>query len=279
MTIDPAVKESKSIIKLKGELIKALPFSPNLRSTKKELEALKLVDLLIIFLGWRSKLIPSRPRIRTIKNIVKKHPKWSKNQAAITAVMLKVKRGDDLTPYLSHKASKDGYTANQSRVSYWNDKDLVLNVTGFHHMHLDPSRTDDMLFVHVTRNKLTVHGIFDHSVFYDSQSVGVLNPERTRMLSLHENIVSQGQTGVHALSMLAGDGNPIYIVRLAQKFNKLIKEIDPQISDRGFIEKLYKFAEISSPASFNLAWQVTDSDLLLVETKSQQVFPILFGPT
>ena len=186
--------------------------------------------------------------------------------------MVKVQSGEDLTPYLSHKALKEGYISNQSRSSYWDDKDLVLNVTGFHHIHLDPGRTNDMLFVHITEKKLIVHGIFNHDVFDDPKSDGTLSDERTRMLTLHQNIVSKQKRGTFLLSALAGDGNPIYIVKLAQKFNKIINKIDPKISERCFIDELYKSSNITPPSRFNLTWQIIDSNLVLFDTKTQNSF-------
>jgi hypothetical protein len=50
------------------------------------------------------------------------------------------------------------------------DKDMLLNVMGYHHFHLDAAphnkkRSDDVLFAHVTPDTFTLLGIFDHTVF------------------------------------------------------------------------------------------------------------------
>jgi hypothetical protein len=55
-------------------------------------------------------------------------------------------------------------------VDRWADKDMLLNVMGYHHFHFDAAphnrvRSDDVLFAHVTRETFTVIGIFDHAVF------------------------------------------------------------------------------------------------------------------
>jgi len=238
-----------------------------------------LVDLLIIFLGWKSKLIAARPRTAKIKNVVKKHPLWRTHHAAIMDLLNKVENGDDLTPYLSLKALKEGYSADQARATYWDDKDLILNVTGFHHIHLDPGRTNETLFAHVTRDTITVHGMFNHDVFKEPNPDGTLNTERIRMLKLHEDIVSQGQSGTFALSMLAGDGNPTRVVRMAQKYNKTIEENDPKITERSFINQLYAHAKITSPTKFKLKWQIKDSDLCLFDSKNDLAFTMLHGFT
>ncbi len=56
--------------------------------------------------------------------------------------------GGDLTPHLSLQPHTRGFTpaasAQGPNVNRWADKDMLLNVMGYHHLHLDGVPTQGM---------------------------------------------------------------------------------------------------------------------------------------
>ena len=98
------MEESKTIKRLKRELIKDLPSFPNNKETKETLESKKLTDLLIDYLSWKARLITPRKRKIIINNEV------DITDNTITSILnsenyinlkKKIESGDDLNPYLS----------------------------------------------------------------------------------------------------------------------------------------------------------------------------------
>jgi hypothetical protein len=91
-----------------------------------------------------------------------------------------VEAGEDLTKYLS----LDPQTRGISPQGGWSDKDLILNIMGFHHFHLGPEtrryRSDELALARVSREEFEVMDLFDHDVFEPGTS------ERSRLHTLHE---------------------------------------------------------------------------------------------
>jgi hypothetical protein len=76
-----------------------------------------------------------------IEPAAKADPRWSAMAAAIEAFLEKVRRGDDLTPYLSLIPHTRGYslaahTPGATNDERWSDKDLLLTRMNYHHFHL-----------------------------------------------------------------------------------------------------------------------------------------------
>ena len=164
---------SGRIKKLKDNLIKELPFFPNDKETLEELKNQDINNVLLHYIHWKTRLVPARVRKVQIAPDVTADRRWRNLKENINSLLKKVRNGEDLTPYLSKRAHKNGYTPRQRIVDgeadSWDDKDQILNTKGFHHFHLDmeletsglSKRTDDVLFAHVTRDSFHAVGIFD----------------------------------------------------------------------------------------------------------------------
>jgi hypothetical protein len=176
-TTPPA--ESKRVRALRLGLAKQIPKFPNDKASLQSLERKPLGSLLIDYANWAIRYVAPRPRKVIIEPTASMDSRWKVLQKDIAAFLEKVKRGDDLTPHLSLEPHTRGYTPAASAqgpdVDRWADKDMLLNVMGYHHFHLNmtiepkgfASRKveNEILFAHVTREEFTVVGIFDHSVF------------------------------------------------------------------------------------------------------------------
>ena len=173
----PVPFENRPRIKvLRESLVKSIPCFPNDKATRAALAGKHLTDLLIVFIAWRLRHVRQSPR--EIKGRVKlvDDVRAAGLSAQLDGFLEAVERGDDLTPYLSLGAVKEGYTpAAESGhpEASWSDKDFLLNVMGLHHFHLGLTReakghalrTNEVLFASVTRDTFEIIGLFDHDAF------------------------------------------------------------------------------------------------------------------
>lgn len=285
------MEESKRIRSLKKRLIKELPFFPNNKVTLSDLESKSLNGILIHFLHWKTRLVPARQRRVQIATEVTADKRWRTLKKDIKALLNKIRNEDDVFPYLSKRAHTYGYTPAQritdGEVDSWEDKDQLLNTKGFHHFHLNMTvqstglseRTDDVLFAYVTRDTFHAIGIFNHSVFESVDDNGNMNDERSRMWAIHEKHATLGLEpgAVYMSHPIATSGHPIYIVQMADFYAKIIREHDPKLDDREFVNNLYDQGKISHPSKYNFEWQINDLDLCTYDKKTEVLFNIHLG--
>jgi len=281
--------ESKRIKNLRDEVIKAIPKFPNNRETKEKLEGMPLATLLIHYLNWMIRYVSVKPRKTIIEPTVTADPRWRSLREPVSALLDKVRSGENLTPYLSIQPHSKGYSPETSRkgpdVDRWADKDFLLNVMGFHHFHLGEKveaaghveRTDDVLFARVSREDFTAIGIFNHSVFEPTGDE--MSDERKRLWHIFDDHTSRGVPpgSVVIPSPIATSGHPIHVVSTAQEYSRIIYELDPRLDDPGFVNELYGKGNVNAPAKIKLEWALNFSDLGIHESRSNHFFVLRRG--
>lgn len=281
--------ESKRIKNLRDEVIKAIPKFPNNRETKEKLEGMPLATLLIHYLNWMIRYVSVKPRKTIIEPTVTADPRWRSLREPVSALLDKVRSGENLTPYLSIQPHSKGYSPETSRkgpdVDRWADKDFLLNVMGFHHFHLGEKveaaghveRTDDVLFARVSREDFTAIGIFNHSVFEPTGDE--MSDERKRLWKIFDDHTSRGVPpgSVVIPSLIATSGHPIHVVSTAQEYSRIIYELDPRLDDPGFVNELYGTGNVNAPAKIKLEWALNFSDLGIHESRSNHFFVLRRG--
>src|SRR3546814_981444 len=156
---------------------------------------------------------------------------------------------------------------------------------GFHHFHFGEKveaaghveRTDDCLFARVDREEFTAIGIFNHSVFEptgDEMSV-----ERRRLWEIFDEHTGRGVPpgSVVIPSLIATSGHPIHVIRTAQEYSRIIRDLDPKLDDPSFVNELYRGAKASAPAKSRLEWALNFSDLGIHETRKNHFFVLRRG--
>ncbi|AOT08245.1 hypothetical protein [Pseudoalteromonas luteoviolacea] len=283
--------EPKRIKKLRARLIKELPFFPNDRVTRDELENQSLENILLHYLHWKTRIVPQRERKVQISPHVTGDKRWSTLKGSINAFLEKVRNGEDLYPFHSLRAHKYGYTPAQrirnGDAAIWEDKDLLLNSQGFHHFHLNMNiqstglseRTDDVLFAFVSRAKFHAIGIFNHDVFEPDDGSGHITPERKRMLQIHDQYMSQRLPPgtAYITNPISMSGHPSHLVRLSIFYADKVCEIDTKLDDRLYINSLYKNAKIPPQKAYNFEWDIHGLDLVAYDKKADTRFVIVQG--
>lgn len=286
------MEETKRIKSLKRKLITELPFFPNNKDTLTELESKSLNKILIHYLHWKTRLVPARKRKIQIAPEVTADKRWKELKNGINSLLDKIQNGEDVHPYLSKRAHSYGYTPSHrvrsGAADSWEDKDQILNTKGFHHFHLNMNvqntglseRTEDVLFAYVSRDAFHAIAIFNHTVFDPVDDNGNMSGERLRMWELHEKHVTLGmQPGtVYMSNPIMTSGHPMYIVQMADYYAKTIRDYDPKLDDREFVNGLYDQGQLDHPSKYNFEWHINGLDLCVYDKKTEVLFNIRTGP-
>jgi hypothetical protein len=250
------------------------------------LQAKTLGPLLIDYANWAIRYVPPRPRAIVVEPSASDDPRWQSLSSDIRALLSEVEQGHDLTSYLSSEPHTRGFTpassTPESNVDRWADKDMLLNVMGYHHFHLTPApkRSNDLLFAHLTRDIFSVVGIFNHGVFEPLDPSNSMTEERTRLWKLFNERAARGApAGAPVVqSLIALSGHSIYFVtNLSKNYARVIREIDPKLDDQTFVRGLYNQAALSVPWRVKLRWYLQVLDLGLLD-KDGVFFILCKGP-
>lgn len=219
--------ESPRIKAFRLGLAKQLPVFPNNKASRQALETKSLGSLLIDYVNWAIRCIAPRERKVVVEVTASDDARWQTLASEIEPLLQKVVDGVDLTPHLSLQPHTRGFTPAASAagpdVDRWADKDMLLNVMGYHHLHLDAApyhhmRSDDMLFAQVTRDTFIVVGIFNHRVFELGQESSTTVAERERLYRIFEERMMRGTAPGQVVvpSLIATSGHSLYAVQRSE---------------------------------------------------------------
>lgn len=285
--------ESKRVKRFRKEIIKVIPRVPNNKLSLNALQSKSLTDLLIVFINWQLRFVGQWERAVVIEDSANNDPRWNLLNDQIERFLDKVKKGEDLTPFLSLEASKRGFSlaadAPAPSEDAWDDKDFLLSVMGYHHFHLGEvrpgiahaGRTNEVLFAHVTRETFTVLAILDHSVFDtpDNPSES-LTRDREFLWSIFDERSMRGTLpgSIVVPSMVATSGHSLNAVMAAMEYARVIRIIDPKLDDPDFVRSLYEGSEIESVDTKKLAWHFRHLDLGVFDASSDFFGVFRYGP-
>lgn len=273
-------------------IIKSIPCFPNDKATRTTLEGKHLTDLLITYIAWRLRHVRKARRTVSGRERLESDPRVIGLTPNLDAFIKNVEDGEDLTPYLSLGAIREGYTpaaeGGRSENS-WADKDFLLNVMGLHHFHLGMTReakghavrTNEVLFASVTRDAFEIIGLFDHDAF-ERNDDGTMTPERARLWSTFDARQAAnslpGQLligGFNGLGITAS-GHPGAVVQAALKYARIIEEVEHRLDDRAYVSNLYSADNI--PKKPKLRWRCDHLDLGLYDEKENFFVILCYGP-
>lgn len=282
--------EPKRVKNFRLEMAKRIPRSPNNGDTLRELAAMDLTTLLVHYSNWVSRFIRPRKRAVRVEPEVIKDRRWIGLAPEINSFLDKVRRGEDITAHLSTLVSRKGYVGKSliPPGDKWRDKDLLLNVMGYHHFHLSSTpvagrqneRTDDVLFAQITRDAFSAIGIFDHSVFKMVDALpATLNAERERLWNVFENRNSQGRPpGVYIQSLITTSGHTYWQSSLSMQYARTIYQYDEKLEDQDYVAEIFLIDERRDFGTLKPVWALDFLDLCILEEKSKRKVVLKNGP-
>lgn len=151
---------------IREHVLATLPYAPTKRS---ELEEKTAFQLLVIYLNWRNRLVPARPRRVHRSRSLECNPLSMTRKADIDRIVTKVTNGEDLTPHLSTRV-KNGYESSKIKRNQRPDLDLMLAEWQVHHLHLSSvlaadgfvKRDGPLLFTAFRPDDAYLIDIFEH---------------------------------------------------------------------------------------------------------------------
>ena len=268
--------ESKRVLSFRNDIIKKIPKFPNNRETLNILESKSLSEILLYYTNWASRLVPPRPRTVIIEPTLSLDPRW-KDLAINTNILLdKVRRGDDLTPYLSLKIKSKGFSPNTmgtgQNVDKWADKDFLLNIMGYHHFHLShiveskghTKRSDEVLFAEVTRETFIAIGFFNHTVFEPPNIISKsLEEEQEWLWHIFDVRSSRGvpSGSVYFPTLITTSGHRTQHTFLVNRYLRIIDEIEPKLDDISFVGSQFNIKNAKLAIKIKPTWYLNFLDL------------------
>lgn len=269
-----------------------MPFFPNNKETRQELLEQSISSVMFHYIHLALRFVPSRKRKVIIDPQVTSDTRWKLVKEGVNSLLEKVRAGEDLTPYLSLKAHTKGYTPSDrirsGEADSWDDKDFLLNTTGFHHFHLGETinakgiseRTNEVIFARVSRDEFHIAAIFDHSVFdSDRDENDSMNEERTRLWKIYDDFSTRGLSpgAVYMSNSITASGHPLHIHQITREYTHVLNELDSKIKSREFESSVYEETKLSKPKKNKFVWHINGLDLGLLD-KANQFFIIRHGP-
>lgn len=70
----------------------------------------------------------------------------------------------------------------------------------------------------------------------------------------------------------------MHVVRLADDYAHVVREIDPRLDDFEYVNELYESAGVPCPKTLNLKWHLNFLDLGLLDATLNTFFVFRYGP-
>jgi hypothetical protein len=152
---------------IRDHVLATLPYDP---AERAELEAKSAPELLITYLNWFFRLIPSASRRPHRSQALRSNPLATAHKADLAALVSKIAGGADLTPHLSTRIQTGYKTRSGSSYARREDLDLLLAEWQVHHLHLSSKlrpdgfveRTGPLLFAVFSPADAYLINIFHH---------------------------------------------------------------------------------------------------------------------
>jgi hypothetical protein len=120
-------------------VLKHLPYDRTDQKVVAVLKAKSPIELLVLYLNWRDRLIPAAPRRVSRSSVFDTNPIVHERSVAIAQIIDDIEQGRDLTRYFSRSVTI-GFDLPQVQATKNLNKqrhlDLMLNDWGVHHLHI-----------------------------------------------------------------------------------------------------------------------------------------------
>jgi hypothetical protein len=289
------------LIEMSRRLAATIPCNPDIPVVRHELAAMPLPELMIAYINWVSRFVPPRPREVTFAPGFWRSDRAQRHGGVVLELVGKIRRGEELTPYLSDLVRTHGYAPRRfdkhgrSRGPEWGDKDFALNAYEAHHLHLGTTlqadglinRTDELLYVIFGRTGAVLLMVGDHKSFDDGtlaeaaaawhaasgREVKGILPGKPGLSSLERNRLARRGVSTFASvgdqlvlgPLISTSGHHLYAVRHADQIMEAIATVEPELDNPGYVSRLFGARAGLFKASPDFQWHLDYTDLVLLE--------------
>lgn len=266
-------------------IIKELPRAPNDKTSRASLHAMPTRRLIQAFITWRMRLIPAKPRRVALWSHGIKPAEFRALEARLRPLLQKVEAGGDLMPHLSNLVMTKGVVLpGANPADRGKDIDVELTRHGLHHFHVgkvDPDnpkgRSGLLVFAEVLDSEFRIVAISDHRAFERG------SPEQRRFFDICSAYVAKDVPPGQAFmaNPVMSSGHSMVVTLFADHCEAQIEQLDPQLDDPGFIDRLYNDQPIlrdgkpiTRPSNPSLAWYFNDLKFGILDHRTKVFFCI-----
>jgi hypothetical protein len=270
----------------RSSMIHDLPRAPNNRASLALLEAMPTQRVILAFLTWRLRRIPSKPRTVSLWSGGVTPLQFQAAKSELRSLLQKVEAGEDLTPHLSDLVTTKGIILPGANPTVrGKDIDMTLTRYGLHHFHVGEfssnnpkGRSGSLVFAEVLDKEFRIIAIADHRVF----TLG--STEQLRFSGIcHSYIAKDFSPGTaFMLNPVMLSGHSLLVSMFARKCEDEINRLDPLLDDPAFIDRLYNGQPIlrdglivARPTNPSLAWHFDDLEFGILDKQTMVFFRIL----
>ncbi len=270
----------------RSSMIHGLPRSPNNKASRALLEAMPTQRVILAFLTWRMRHIPSKPRTVSLWSGGVTPLQFQAAKPKLGPLLQKVEAGEDLTPHLSDLVMTKGIILpGASRTDRGKDIDMTLTRYGLHHFHVGnvspnnpKGRSGSLVFAEVLDKEFRIIAIADHHVFKFGST------EQLRFSGIcHSYIAKDFSPGTAFMSNpVMSSGHSALVSMFAVKCAKEIERLDPLLDDPAFIDRLYNGQPIlrdgtivARPTNPSMAWHFDDLVFGILDRQTMVFFILL----
>lgn len=262
-------------------LASIIPISPNNYKNRKKINDYNLVDLLIIFLNWRSRFIEQKPRKIKFSDPYFEYKFNNLNKDGIKIFRERIIHGGNLNIYLSNKIKNNGFVFGESVYPLEGaDKDAILLKYGYYHFHVGPISANGK----VERQKNLLFGrVFPEEVellFWDSHDAFKKNTTSRRLfLEKCDEYFKKSikQNGYYTLNPTTVSGHSSVVTDHAIYYSRKIRFLERSEKLKETLYQEYRKLGIELKGKVKLKWEIHNMNLLLKDNDGNSILVIEFG--
>jgi hypothetical protein len=227
----------------RDEIIRRVPRVPNNKITLQAMEAMATHRLLLAFITWRMRHIPSKPRRVSAWSGGVSRLELQLADRVLRPLLQKVKNGMDLTPHLSDLAKTAGIVFPGARAAAKKkDIDFTLIRHGLYHFHVSAAgpgnpkgRSASLVFAEVLEDEFRIVALSNHSAFQFGTS------EHTRLSRIARGYIARDIPAGQAFMAhpVMTSGHSMITTMFADHCDDYMRAVDLSLDDPAFVDKLY----------------------------------------
>ncbi|MBU6298445.1 MAG: hypothetical protein KJS68_09395, partial [Alphaproteobacteria bacterium] len=227
----------------RDEIIRLIPRVPNNKLTLQAMQAMPTRRLILAFITWRMRHIPSKPRRVSAWSGGVSRLELQLADRTLRPLLQKVKDGKDLTPHLSDLAKTAGIVLPGARAAAKKkDIDFTLIRHGLYHFHLGvprpgnpKGRSGSLVFAEVLEGEFRIVALSDHSAFQFG------TPEHMRLSRIARTYIAMDIPAGQAFmsNPVMTSGHSMIVTMFADRCDDYMGAVDLSLDDPAFIDRLY----------------------------------------